>query len=233
MCWNIKQILSRNPVFFSGAGVRISAAVTRFRRTALKDNIDNLVRQAQQGDRSEFDKLYEKYQERIVAYCGRLLGNREEGEEVTQEVFFKAWKYLPYFRFESPFDHWLIRIATNACRNHIRAEKERKELYEVSIDTEAGQAIVKPGTTTEEEVVSREYCQQLLQCIRETAKAAKPPWDALDWSIFHLHYAENVAQKREVAYKLGKSEDTIKYRIYNRIHPVLERVRERLQAEEA
>jgi RNA polymerase sigma-70 factor (ECF subfamily) len=68
---------------------------------------------AAEGDHQAFERLYRRYLSRIYSLCARLSGSSERGEELTEEVFVRAWEELPQFRRESPFAAWLHRLATD------------------------------------------------------------------------------------------------------------------------
>ncbi|HLW53246.1 MAG TPA: RNA polymerase sigma factor [Candidatus Angelobacter sp.] len=68
---------------------------------------------------SQFEKLYRDHQHVVMAVCMRLLKNREDAEEVTQETFFRAWRSFDSFQNKFP-RAWLARIARNSCLNRLR-----------------------------------------------------------------------------------------------------------------
>lgn len=72
-----------------------------------------LVREAQNGDRSSFESLYRLHSGRVHALCLRLCGRVEEAEELTQEVFVRAWKNMDTFKEPGHFRAWLSRVAVN------------------------------------------------------------------------------------------------------------------------
>lgn len=78
----------------------------------------DLVLRAQHGDHLAFEKLYERYNDRISRYLIRMIGNDGVGCELTQETFLKAWKNLPSLRDPARFANWLYRIATNMAYNY-------------------------------------------------------------------------------------------------------------------
>lgn len=75
--------------------------------------VSDLVRRAQAGDRSAFQRLYEDHVGRVYALCLRLTGDPEEAMERTQDVFVRAWANLGSFRGEAAFPTWLHRLAVN------------------------------------------------------------------------------------------------------------------------
>jgi RNA polymerase sigma-70 factor (ECF subfamily) len=69
------------------------------------------------GDYQAFERLYSKYLSRVYSLCVRLSGNLSKAEELTEEVFVKAWEMLSEFAGESPFAPWLHRLATDLVVN--------------------------------------------------------------------------------------------------------------------
>jgi len=81
-------------------------------------NERDLVLRAQSGDQLAFEKLYERYNDRISRYVIRMIGDDGVGCELTQETFLKAWKNLLSLRDPERFTNWLYRIATNMAYNY-------------------------------------------------------------------------------------------------------------------
>lgn len=79
-----------------------------------------LVRCAQAGDRAAFDVLADRYRALILAVTFLRTGSKDEAEDLTQEVFAKAWVHLPALKEPAAFVAWLRRIAANACRDWYR-----------------------------------------------------------------------------------------------------------------
>ncbi|HEY3992457.1 MAG TPA: RNA polymerase sigma factor [Ktedonobacteraceae bacterium] len=77
-----------------------------------------LVLRAQRGDQFAFEKLYERYNDRISRYLFRMVGDDGVGSELTQETFLKAWEALLSLRDPDRFSNWLYRIATNSAYNY-------------------------------------------------------------------------------------------------------------------
>ena len=77
------------------------------------------------GNRVSFDKLVLRHQDRVFSLCLRFLGNYEEAEDSTQDIFIKVYNSLKRFRFKSSFYTWLYRIAVNTCKNRIKSREYR------------------------------------------------------------------------------------------------------------
>ncbi|MCH9688582.1 MAG: sigma-70 family RNA polymerase sigma factor [Deltaproteobacteria bacterium] len=98
---------------------RKEATSTEERRAAdLRDR--RLVRRLRQGDQRAFEELVRLYQNRIFGLMLRMIGNRQEAEDLAQEVFITLHRAIGQYRGEGRFYTWLYRIATNTCKNRIK-----------------------------------------------------------------------------------------------------------------
>lgn len=80
------------------------------------------VRRAQQGDVAAFEQLYRENLDRVYALCLRLCGDAGRAEELTQDVFVRAWQKLESFEGKSAFSTWLHRLAVNVVLGDKRSE---------------------------------------------------------------------------------------------------------------
>jgi len=78
----------------------------------------------QNGSRSAFETLMQKYYSRILNFIYRFVGNRQIAEDLTQEVFLRVFKYGPRYKPKSKFQTWLYTIAKNICLNELRKNKD-------------------------------------------------------------------------------------------------------------
>jgi RNA polymerase sigma-70 factor (ECF subfamily) len=95
-----------------------------------------LVRAAQGGDRSAFETLYRENVRRVYALSFRLTGNAQAAEELTQDVFVRAWQKLGSFRGESAFSSWLHPLTINAAYSEGRARRRRESRITATDDLE-------------------------------------------------------------------------------------------------
>src|SRR5712691_6654486 len=83
-----------------------------------------LVARAQTGDRDALEELYLLHFDRIYSYLHMSVGNRQDAEDLTTQVFVKMLESVGTFRWRSaPFSAWLFRIAHNLAMDHFRASK--------------------------------------------------------------------------------------------------------------
>lgn len=91
-----------------------------------EDAVD--VRLAQAGDRDAYARLVGRYTRRVYDLARRMLRDPHEAEDVVQHAFWNAWRALDRFDPERPFRNWLLRIASNLCRNRLASRGRRPEL---------------------------------------------------------------------------------------------------------
>lgn len=85
---------------------------------------------AASGDRQAFERLYRKHTNRVFSLCARMVGDHQRAEELTQDVFVRAWEKLHLFRGESSFATWLHRLAVNVVLNDRKTEGRRRARFE-------------------------------------------------------------------------------------------------------
>ena len=93
-----------------------------------------LVKRVQQGDKSAFDILVVKYQQKVVNLISRFVSDQSECYDVAQETLIKAYKALGNFRGDSQFYTWLYRIAANTAKNHLASRSRKSPSYAVDVD---------------------------------------------------------------------------------------------------
>ena len=96
-----------------------------------KNEDTELVALAQKGSANSFNKLVDKYHSRIYSLTYQMTSNREDAEDLTQEIFIKAFEALPRFKGRSSFYTWLYRIGINKTINY---RKKRNRNRPISID---------------------------------------------------------------------------------------------------
>ena len=96
-------------------------------RAQQRTEDDELIRDAQRGQRAAFDSLVRRYDQSVLRLALHLLGNEQDAQDVHQEAFIKAYRHLGNFRFECSFYTWLYRIVTNLCLDQMRRRKSRRE----------------------------------------------------------------------------------------------------------
>ena len=93
-----------------------------------------LIREAQKGSRTAFEALVRQYDQAVLRLALRLTGSEQDAQDIHQEAFLKAYRYIGNFRFECSFYTWIYRIVTNLCLDQLRRKKTRREDHAVVMD---------------------------------------------------------------------------------------------------
>ena len=92
-------------------------------------SLDADAARAAAGDRQAFERLYRKHMNRVFSLCARMVTDRLRAEELTQDVFVRAWEKLHLFRGESSFATWLHRLTVNVVLNDRKTEGRRRSRF--------------------------------------------------------------------------------------------------------
>jgi RNA polymerase sigma-70 factor, ECF subfamily len=90
--------------------------------------VATILERAIAGDSAAFEQILKLHERRILMLSWRLLGNIEDAQDSTQEVFLRAFKYLHRFDTARPIEAWLVRITANVCRDFGRHRQRRQIL---------------------------------------------------------------------------------------------------------
>ena len=101
-------------------GVVLFAAIA-----PAKDEDGEAIERSVRGDREAFDLLVEKYYKKIYNVAYRFVGDREDANDLAQEIFTAAYKNLKRFRWDAKFSTWLFQIASNKGKNRFKYLKLR------------------------------------------------------------------------------------------------------------
>ncbi len=103
-----------------------------------------LVERAIKHDRVAFAQLYDRFVDKIYKYIYYKVGNKTDAEDLTGQVFLKAWEAIGHYRWtERPFAAWLYRIAHNLVVDHFRTRKDSTPLDDIL-------SLEHPGTDLDE-----------------------------------------------------------------------------------
>jgi RNA polymerase sigma-70 factor (ECF subfamily) len=148
------------------------------------------------GDSRAFGELVGRHERRIYGLCLRILGNREDAEDATQEAFLAALRKAASFRQAAAFSTWLYRIAVNAATDQAR-RRGRARL--AMLDPEDAGLPVAPGGELDEVVATAVAVQTALAQVPEEFRVAVVLCD-----LYRLPYAD-AAQILEVPVGTVKS----------------------------
>lgn len=157
------------------------------RLQALPDDevLERYFAAAEAKDRAAcVQELFRRHYPKVVAWCLRFAGNRDEAYDLAQGIFAKAHRHLDAFRRDSKFTTWLYAIARSECLNHARAQKARRADVEDGLDDAAeiaDEAGPGPHEALEKAATAREVRALLDRVLDETERR-----------VFTLHFGEDV-----------------------------------------
>ena len=123
---------------------------------------DELLNLASSGDREAFGLLYERYINKIYSYIFYRTGNRNDAEDLTERVFYRALRHIGnYDNRGLPFSAWLYRIAHNLVANWHRDNSRRKE-----IQLDEGYVSNNPQYHPEQELLLSEEHQIMIEIVQ-------------------------------------------------------------------
>jgi RNA polymerase sigma factor (sigma-70 family) len=187
---------------------------------------------ARNGDRSAYDAICQAYRPELLRLCLRFLGRLDDAEDVVQDVFARAWQHLETYRGEASIRTWLWQIGRNLCMNRLRVRKGLLNRNTVSIYgvTDAAEEsfieVADSNPTPEKQVVDAAHVAQIKGEIATCAKEKN--WQSTDWQLFALRIENSIAYG-DFAQLHGRDEAYWRNRWRDKIKPVLERVRDRLE----
>ena len=98
------------------------------RRQALRDPDVRLMLEVREDSAGAFEELMLRYQNRLVMVLGHLVGNRDQAEDFTQEVFLRVYRARKRYIPGAKFSTWLFTIANNVASNALRSQMRRREV---------------------------------------------------------------------------------------------------------
>ncbi len=126
----------------------MTAMATEVFPIQLTDDSGNAIARAASGDRHAFEHVYRTHLRHVYSLCVRMTGDRTRAEELTQDVFVRAWEKLPTFRGESAFSTWLHRLTVNVVLNERRVDG-RERSRTVSSNEDEEDAAPPAGSTSQ------------------------------------------------------------------------------------
>lgn len=128
-----------------------------------EESLAEIVARVREGDAVAFTRLYQMYHARICTYLARMVGSAEEGEDLGQETFIKAWQSLPSMHDNLRFEAWFYRVATNTAIDYLRSQRLRKSFSGWHQEDAAIEQISGSGPRFEDQVAEAEYFQLALK----------------------------------------------------------------------
>lgn len=196
--------------------MRAAVAGTSFQEGVIRVQSDDdrraeewrLVQAAQRGDLHAFEKLYRENERKVFGLCFRMASDPALAEELTQDVFVRAWQKLSSFQGRSAFSSWLYPLAVNVALSERRSRRRR-----------TGRELATDDLTPFERPDKPEPPDSGVDL--ERAMASLPPGAR---AVFVLHDVEGYRHE-EIAHMTGMAEGTSKAQL----HRARKLLRERLQ----
>ncbi len=170
-----------------------------------------LLEQIRSGHPTAFEQLVVAQTPRMVNLAYRLVGNREEAEDIVQEAFLRLHRSLESFRGECSLTSWLYRIVSRLAIDHLRREKLRRKLFffrSNNEDPDPVELVADSGLTSVEKIQAKETGRRVAAAL-ETLSARQR-------AVFVLRHQEGLALK-EIAAMLQLEEGTIKAHLHRAV----------------
>jgi RNA polymerase sigma-70 factor (ECF subfamily) len=168
-----------------------------------------LVAACRRGDPTAFEEVVRRTYRQVYTQALRLVGDRQEAEDVAQDAFLRAFRGLRGFRGDAQFETWLYRIVANAAMSHLR---RRKRFGELLADDGERSPVLDPAAPVRvaEEAVDRDALVRALEALPASLRTVVVLKDVYGLSC------------QEIGEHIGISEGAVKVRLH--------RARRRLKA---
>ena len=193
---------------------RVTRYGARWHVSHSDDNAERrFVERLRCRDERAFNELVQLYQDRVFRLVFRMLGRRDEAEDMAQEVFVQVFKAISTFRGDAKLSTWIYRIAVNLCRNRSKYLARRKasaqEEYDPGLERpelNASQGVTMGESASPDQLVQGYQLEAIMHhCIRELEE------DYRDLII--LRDVEDLTYE-EIMAITGLAEGTVKSRIH-------------------
>jgi len=189
----------------SGFGARL-AAKSRVDYENTPEGI--LVRRLQGGDESAFREIVERYQSKVFSIIHGIVRQRNDVEDIAQQVFAKVFLSIASFDFRSSLITWIYKITVNECFDYLRKRKVRKLVYESDLSEDEARRVEnsEPQVNRQEPVdaslARRDYVLKLLSRVSEEERMLLMLKEVEGYSV------------EELAERIGMNENTIKVKLF-------------------
>lgn len=156
-----------------------------------------LVKRILAGEKQLFAQLIEPYQKSIYNLAYRMVGNREDALDLTQETFLRAFRGLHTYNVDRPFAPWLYRIGTNLCIDHGKKRKLKTVSFILVDDNgeEMERSIADAGNEPGVQVVLKEEERELCKALLELPEKYRIP---LILRHIHNYTYEEIGEVMEI-----------------------------------
>jgi RNA polymerase sigma-70 factor (ECF subfamily) len=167
-----------------------------------------LVQRAQAGDESAFREIVERYQSKVFSIIHGIVRQRNDVEDIAQQVFAKVYSSLKSFDFRSSLITWIYKITVNECFDYLRKRKVRRLVYESDLSEDEVRRVENTEPATDRQVpvdsslAQRDYVLKLLTRVSEEERM-----------LLILKEVEGFSVE-ELAGKTGMNENTVKVKLF-------------------
>ena len=185
----------------------------------IKADDQQYIRLVREGDTNAFAVLVDRYKDMVFTLSLKMLKDREEAEEVSQDTFLKIYKSLNKFNGESKFSTWIYKVAFNTCLDRLKKNKR-------------SQPVTTLDDFNEQEAISLINVLDLIE-ERERKKMIQ---DCLQWLpgedsfLLTLYYFEEQSLE-EIATIIGINPNNVKIRLYRSRKKLMALLKEHLEPE--
>ncbi len=147
---------------------KVSGEAGAIKRSESRIEDSKLIRQAISGDEEAFSRLMDKYRPAIYHLISRMISDKTEVHDLTQETFVKAFGSLKSFNHHYAFSTWLYKIASNTCIDYLRKKKLQTYSIDQSMDPDGDDyGYDLPDTTyvADKEIISDQRSQLVSKAI--------------------------------------------------------------------
>jgi RNA polymerase sigma-70 factor (ECF subfamily) len=166
-----------------------------------------LIRRCKAGERSAHDELYQRFRRQVAANLYRVLGDRNELEDLVQEVFVIAFRGLATFRHEARLGTWLYRICVNVALGRIRTRTRRPPpIGMIDLDSAVhGSSMVDRPESPQRALERRDDVARVYRALERLAPKKR--------IVLYLHEIEG-RDLKEIAYLVDANAVTVRTRLF-------------------
>ncbi len=171
------------------------------------------------GDTQAFAVLVDRYKDLVFTLAIRMLKNREEAEEISQDTFIKVYKSLPKFKGDSKLSTWVYKVAYNTCLDSIKKNNRRQS--EVAIDSYTENQI-KTLDNALSVLEEKEQQQTIQDCLQHLSSK--------DSFLLTLFYFEELSLQ-EISHIVNMEPNTVKVNIHRARKRLASILKQRMEPE--
>ena len=167
----------------------------------MKKDEAHIIKEILHGNTTLYEYFLDRYGQQVFVLVDRIVSCQEDAEELTQDVFLKAFQQLSSFKAESSFSTWIYRIATNVAISAVRKKKNETIRLDESVFFNLSESQVDEALEDE----SEEQLQRLQRAMEQL--------EADERALITLYYMEE-RPLTEVAFILGMTEGNAKVKLH-------------------